>query len=80
MVKLLFALLLLVHGSFALAVQHYEPTSWLVGLLAKKKLDSLHSLFPVAVYPPQPPNLGGYVVAAAQCLAGFLILKRLARL
>jgi hypothetical protein len=80
MVKFLFGLALLVHGCFALAVQHFEPNSKLLDVLAKKKLDSLHTLFPVAVYPPKPPGLGGYLVAALQTLAGFLILKRLARL
>lgn len=79
MLRFLFALVLVVHGSFALAVQHYFP-SRLVGFLAPKKAASLHQLFPVNLYPPDPAGPGGYWLAAAEVLAGVLILKSLSRL
>lgn len=79
MFKFLFALVLLVHGCFALSIQHYFPSK-LVGFLAPKKAASLHQLFPLAVYPPDPPRPGGYAVAAIEVLTGFFILKHLARL
>lgn len=79
MFQFLFALVLLVHGCFALAVQHYFPSK-LVGFLAPKKAASLHQLFPVEVYPPAPPALSGYWLGIVQVLFGFFILKNLARL
>ena len=79
MLKFLFGLLLVVHGCFALSLQHYFPYK-LVGVLAPKKAASLHQLFPVAIFPPDPPRLTGYGVALAEVLTGFLILKSLARL
>lgn len=78
MLKFLFAVLLLVHGSFALAVQHYFPAR-LVGFLAPKKAASLHQLFPVNLYPPDPPKPSGYLLAAVQVVLGFFILKTLSR-
>ena len=79
MLRFLFALVLVVHGSFALAVQHYFP-SRLVSFLAPKKAASLHQLFPVAFYPPDPSGPGGYWLAALEVAAGVLLLKSLTRL
>lgn len=79
MLRFFFALLLVVHGSFAVAVQHYFP-SRLVGFLAPKKAASLHQLFPVNFYPPDPSGPGGYWLALVEVTAGVLILKSLSRL
>lgn len=80
MLKFILTLLVLVHGCFALAVQTYSPTSWLVGALAKKKLDAVHAVFPSSIYPAQPPGPGGYFFAFVQVLGSFLLLKRMCRL
>lgn len=79
MLKFLFALVLLVHGCFALAVQHYFPAT-LAGVFAPKKAAALHSVFPAGLYPPAPVTLRGYLLASAQVVAGFLLLKSLTRL
>lgn len=79
MSKFLFALSLVLHGAFGLALQHYFPDK-LVGLFAHKKAASVHQLFPPSVFPPNPSGPGGYWFGILEFLAGFLILKSLSRL
>ena len=79
MVKFFGGLLLVVHGCFALALQHFFPDK-LVRFLAPKKAAMMHTYFPATLYPPSPDGPKGYLLATVQVLAGILILKSLTRL